>query len=39
MSEKLEESQEISSTGLTHECGVFGVIACGEWPAKVNHSF
>lgn len=22
-------------SGLTHECGVFGAIACGEWPAQV----
>lgn len=26
--------KEIS--GLTHECGVFGAIACGDWPTQVN---
>lgn len=23
-------------TGLTHECGVFGAIACGDWPTQVS---
>lgn len=23
-------------TGLTHECGVFGAIACGDWPTQVD---
>ncbi|XP_054734233.1 amidophosphoribosyltransferase [Anastrepha obliqua] len=23
-------------TGLTHECGVFGAIACGEWPTQID---
>lgn len=22
------------SSGLTHECGVFGAMACGEWPSQ-----
>lgn len=22
------------SSGLTHECGVFGAMACGEWPTQ-----
>lgn len=22
------------SSGLTHECGVFGAISCGEWPSQ-----
>lgn len=24
-------------TGLTHECGVFGALACGEWPSQVKY--
>lgn len=24
-------------SGLTHECGVFGAIACGDWPTSVNN--
>lgn len=27
----------IVESGLTHECGVFGAIACGEWPTKVSR--
>lgn len=23
-------------SGLTHECGVFGAIGCGDWPTSVN---
>lgn len=23
-------------TGLTHECGVFGAIACGDWPTQID---
>ncbi|KAH8241293.1 hypothetical protein KR032_007456 [Drosophila birchii] len=23
-------------TGLTHECGVFGAIACGDWPTQMD---
>lgn len=23
-------------SGLTHECGVFGAIACGDWPTQVD---
>lgn len=23
-------------TGLTHECGVFGVVGTGEWPTNVS---
>jgi len=23
-------------TGLTHECGVFGCIAAGDWPSEIN---
>lgn len=23
-------------TGLTHECGVFGCIAAGDWPSQVD---
>lgn len=25
----------IVESGLTHECGVFGAIGCGEWPTQV----
>lgn len=31
-SEKLRGEQ----TGLTHECGVFGCIATGDWPSQVD---
>jgi hypothetical protein len=24
------------STGLTHECGVFGCVAAGEWPSQID---
>lgn len=24
------------SSGLTHECGVFGAMACGDWPTQVS---
>lgn len=24
------------STGLTHECGVFGCIAAGDWPSQID---
>lgn len=33
---KKHESRGAVESGLTHECGVFGAIACGEWPAKVK---
>jgi hypothetical protein len=23
-------------SGLTHECGVFGVVAAGKWPSNVS---
>ncbi|CAH1964022.1 unnamed protein product [Acanthoscelides obtectus] len=26
------------SSGLTHECGVFGAIGCGEWPTSLEIS-
>lgn len=25
-------------TGLTHECGVFGCIAAGDWPSQIDVS-
>lgn len=25
-------------SGLTHECGVFGAIGCGEWPTNLEIS-
>jgi hypothetical protein len=25
-------------TGLTHECGVFGVVGTGEWPTNVSSA-
>lgn len=25
-------------SGLTHECGVFGAMACGDWPSQVEKS-
>lgn len=24
------------TTGLTHECGVFGCVAAGEWPSQID---
>lgn len=24
------------TSGLTHECGVFGAIGCGEWPTQLE---
>lgn len=27
----------VVESGLTHECGVFGAIACGEWPTQVSY--
>ncbi|XP_055370882.1 amidophosphoribosyltransferase-like [Condylostylus longicornis] len=30
----LDLSKEV--TGLTHECGVFGAIACGDWPPQLD---
>lgn len=26
------------TSGLTHECGVFGAIGCGEWPTHLEIS-
>lgn len=26
----------VVSSGLTHECGVFGAIAAGDWPSKIS---
>lgn len=23
-------------TGLTHECGVFGCVAAGDWPTQID---
>lgn len=33
---KLTKEIDVDETGLTHECGVFGAMACGEWPSQVN---
>jgi len=33
-SHSISASKEL--TGLTHECGVFGAIACGDWPAQMD---
>lgn len=27
---------EREETGLTHECGVFGCIATGDWPSQID---
>ncbi|KAH8385613.1 hypothetical protein KR200_003576 [Drosophila serrata] len=32
--ESISASKEL--TGLTHECGVFGAIACGDWPTQMD---
>lgn len=34
---KQKSGKELS--GLTHECGVFGAIACGDWPTEVSDKF
>ncbi|XP_033232452.1 amidophosphoribosyltransferase [Drosophila pseudoobscura] len=34
MPTSIGESKEL--TGLTHECGVFGAIACGDWPTQID---
>lgn len=34
-----DEKDEImftEETGLTHECGVFGCIATGDWPSQID---
>lgn len=31
------EEPEEAITGMRHECGVFGALACGEWPSQVNY--
>lgn len=30
------ETRGQKSSGLTHECGVFGCIAAGDWPSQVD---
>lgn len=30
------EARGQRSTGLTHECGVFGCIAAGDWPSQID---
>lgn len=30
------ESRGQRLTGLTHECGVFGCIAAGDWPSQID---
>jgi len=34
--EKLQLARDTTTTGLTHECGVFGCIATGEWPTQID---
>jgi len=31
-----QASKLSEETGLTHECGVFGCIATGEWPTELD---
>lgn len=35
---KLHNRNQIKNemTGLTHECGVFGCIAAGDWPSQID---
>lgn len=33
---KQEQPKGNEITGLTHECGVFGAIACGDWPTQID---
>lgn len=33
---QLEQVSGKEVTGLTHECGVFGAIACGDWPTQID---
>lgn len=30
------EMHDEETSGLTHECGVFGCIGTGQWPTKVD---
>lgn len=30
------ETRGQKSSGLTHECGVFGCIAAGDWPSQID---
>ena len=30
------ETRGQKGTGLTHECGVFGCIAAGDWPSQID---
>uniref|UniRef100_A0A1B0BY69 Amidophosphoribosyltransferase n=1 Tax=Glossina palpalis gambiensis TaxID=67801 RepID=A0A1B0BY69_9MUSC len=31
-----ERAEREERTGLTHECGVFAAIACGDWPTQID---
>lgn len=33
---KRKALQSQVDSGLTHECGVFGAIGCGEWPTHLE---
>jgi len=32
----LSAAPDKETTGLTHECGVFGCVATGEWPSQID---
>lgn len=36
MEESKSEGAAMAETGLTHECGVFGCVAAGEWPTRMD---
>lgn len=33
---KINQKSGKEISGLTHECGVFGALACGDWPTDVT---
>lgn len=36
MAESVKTVISKEETGLTHECGVFGCVATGEWPTQID---
>ena len=33
---QIKKMATYEETGLTHECGVFGCVAAGDWPTQVD---
>lgn len=36
---KSEQPKGVDATGMTCECGVFGAIACGDYPTQVGYKY